>query len=166
LLDASPVLDQATAVSLFQDALRDADPLVGEAALRALLHRDSEQNRILSENEASRFQGETAELAKVHFAAIHRDAEALRELMRTGDAVVQESAFNALAAENTSGAIEDLKAEFDDRSSLHRLQSLELFLRSAYTSSPEVLEPLLRAASDDEDPLVSDYARDTLKDKS
>jgi HEAT repeat protein len=164
-VDASPSLEQTAVVSLLQDSLYDDDPLVREVALRALIRRDSEKSPVLTEAEAEAFQGENADLAKVHFAAKYGNAARLRELIQSGDAVVQESAFEALAAQDVSDAIATLRTELQDKNSLYRLQTLELLARSAYTASWDELLPILRELGQDEDPLVRDYATLMLKEK-
>jgi hypothetical protein len=165
-VDASPAFDQPAAVSLLQDALHDEDPLVREAALRALTVRDSLVRPVLAEADAASFQGENAELARVHFAAKNEDTATLRELMQNGDAVVQETAFEALAATDAVGAVGALRAELRDTNSLYRLQTLQLLASSAYTSSPNELLPTLRELTQDQDPLVRDYAKGLLRQKN
>jgi hypothetical protein len=164
-IDASPAIDHTAAVSILQNSLHDEDPLVREVALRALIRRDSTEDPVLSEAEVSSFQGEDAELAKVHFAAKQGDRATLRELITNGDAVVQESAFDALATNDVAEAVQVLHAELRDQRSLYRLQTLELFVRSAYTNSSSELLPVLQEAQEDKDPLVRDYAKQILKEK-
>jgi HEAT repeat protein len=164
-VDSSPAFDEPAAVSLLQDALHDEDPLVREAALRALIRRDSEESPVLTEADAASFQGENAELAKVHFAAKNGDSATLRELIQSGDAVVQESAFEALATTDLPGAVGVLRTELRDEKSLYRLQTLELFTRSSYTNSRDQLLPVLREMVEDQDPLVREYANQKLKEK-
>jgi hypothetical protein len=165
-VDASPAINPEAAVSLLQEALHDQDQLVREAALRALLRRDNTQNPVLNEADVAAFQGENAELARVHFAAKASDTDTLKNLMQHGDAVVQESAFEALATTDLPGAVEALHQELRDTKSLFRLQTLQLLTRSGYTNSGEKLLPILREVSEDPDPLVRDFARQTLKDKN
>jgi HEAT repeat protein len=164
-IDASPAIDQTTAVSILQNSLHDEDPLVRETALSALTRRDSAENPVLPEAEVSSFQGEDAELAKVHFAAKNEDRATLRELIKNGNAPIQEGAFEALATSDLPEAIEVLHAELRDQSSMYRLQTLELFVRSPYTNSSKELLPILQEFDRDRDPLVRDYAKQILKEK-
>jgi HEAT repeat protein len=164
-IDASPAINQTTVVSILQNSLHDEDPLVREAALSALTRRDTTEDPVLSEAEVTSFQGEDAELAKVHFAAKNGDRGTLRELIKSDDAAVQESAFDALATTDVAEAVQVLHAELRDQSSLHRLQTLELFVRSAYTNSSSELLPILQEVQEDQDPLVRDYAKQILKEK-
>ncbi len=164
-IDTSPAIDQTTAVSILQNSLHDEDQMVRETALRALTSRDSAENPVLSEAEVSSFQGEDAELAKVHFAAKQGDRATLRELIKNGDAAVQEGAFEALATTDATEAVQVLHAELRDQSSLYRLQTLELFVRSSYTNSSSELLPILQEVEQDHDPLVRDYAKKILKEK-
>ena len=163
-VDTSPAFDEAAAVAVLQDALHDQDASVRDAALRALLRRDNEAAPTLSESDVAGFQGQDADLARVHLAAKHEDTRTLRDLMLSGDAVVQESAFEAFASRDTASAVAALRSQFRDRDSLTRLQSLQLFTRSVYTSAPDELLPILQEASSDDDPLVSDFAIRTLHD--
>ena len=165
-MDASTAIHPETVISLLRDALNDDDLLVREAALRALIRRDSTQNPVLSEADIAAFQGENAELAKVHMAAKNSDLAMLKDLMQNGDAVVQESAFEALSTNDLPGAVEALQAELRDRQSLYRLQTLELLARSGSTNSPAQLLPILREIAEDPDPLVKDYANQILKEKT
>jgi len=164
-IDASPAINPETAVSLLQEALHDQDPLVREAALRALLRRDNIQSPVLNEADLAAFQGENADLARVHFAAKASDSTTLKELMQHGDAVVQQSAFEALATTDLPGALEALHAELRDTTSLHRLQTLQLLTRNSLTILPGQLLSLLGEATNDNDPLVRNYARQTLKEQ-
>lgn len=162
---ASNTIDADTANRILQEALDDKDPAVAEAALRALLGRGDEQLLQVRESDLERFPGETSELARVHIAAIHQDTPDLRELMRNGNALVQETAFEALASSDTAAAVESLKGEFADATSLHRLQTLELFIRSPYTNSSATLMPILKLASEDKDPMVQQRAKQVLAEK-
>jgi HEAT repeat protein len=164
-VDASTAINPEAAISLLHDSLRDDDQLVREAALRALIRRDSVQNPVLTEADVDSFQGENAELARVHFAEKNADTSRLKELMQQGDAVVQQSAFEALATTDLPGAVEALRAELRDTKSLYRLQTLQLLTTSSYTNSPNQLLPILREAAADQDPLVRDFANQTLKEK-
>lgn len=164
-IDSSAAIPPEAAVSLLQDALHDEDPLVREAALSALLRRDTTQTPVLSEAEVDAFQSENAELAKVHFATKNADTVKLKDLLQHGDAVVQESAFEALATTDLPGAIEALHAELRNTASVYRLQTLQLLTRSTYTNSSNELLAILQEMGEDPDPLVRDFARQTLKDK-
>lgn len=163
-VDQSPAFDEITALPLLQDLLQDSDPLVRESALHALLRRDNEANPTLSERDVADVQGQEAELAKVHFAAKKDDTRTLRDLILSGDAVVQESAFNALASRDALSAVQVLHSEFLDKDSLSRLQTLQLLIRSVYTNAPADLITTLQMAASDEDPLVRDYAQSALND--
>jgi HEAT repeat protein len=162
-IEASPAIPPETANALLQDALHDQDPLVREAALQALLRRDNVQTPVLNEADLVAFQGENAELAKVHFAARNEDTATLKDLLQHGNAVVQQSAFEALAATDLPGAIEALRTELRDTTSVYRLQTLELLTRS--NTAANQLLPLLYEFANDTDPLVRDYARQTLKEQ-
>jgi HEAT repeat protein len=165
-VDASTAFDQPAAVSLLHESLYDEDQLVREAALRALTRRDSTANPVLGDADVAPFQGENAELARVHFAAKNEDTATLRDLIQSGDAVVQQGAFEALAATDVSGAVEALRAELRDAHSLYRLQTLDLLAGSAYTSSSNELLPTLRELTQDQDPLVRDYAKRLLRERN
>jgi hypothetical protein len=164
-IDASPAMSGETARRVLQNALEDKDPVVSEAALRALLNRGEEQLSLVRSVDLTRFSGETADLVRVHLAQHDQDVSALRDLMRNGDAVVQEAAFEALASSDAHAAIELLKDEFRDTDSLSRLQTLELFASSPYTNSPATLKPILEAASNDANPLIRDRAKELLEKK-
>lgn len=161
-LGSTPVGDQAAITTLLRGALHDDDPLVGETALRALALRDNDQQRLVSEADTLPFLGESADLAKLEIAARDDDQATLLALMKSGDAVVQESAFEALAAKDTRAAIAALKAEFRNPTSLSRLQTLQLLARSSYTASSETLRALVQEATHDTDPLVRDFAQGLL----
>jgi len=161
-IDASVTIDSATAENLLREAVDDQDARVAEASFRALVRRSTEQLQLVPESEAKKYPGPTGELAKVHFAAIHQDTAALGELMRNGDALVQEAAFEAWASRDTNAAIEGLKAELQDVMSLHRLETLELVIRSPYTNSHVTLMPILELASEDRDPRVQERAKQVL----
>jgi len=162
-VNTSAAINPEAAVSLLQEALHDQDSLVREAALLALLHRDTVQNPVLNEADIAAFQGENAELAKVHFAARASDTTTLKDLMQHGDAVVQQSAFEALAATDLPGALEALHAELRDTTSVYRLQTLQLLTRISITNSAINLLSILRDLTADPDPLVRDFANQTLK---
>jgi len=161
-IDASITLDSATAENLLREAIDDQDARVAEAAFRALVRRSTDQLQLVPESETEKYPGPTGELAKVHFAAFHQDTAALGELMRNGDALVQEAAFEAWASRDTNAAIEGLKAELQDVMSLHRLETLELVIRSPYTNSHVTLMPILELASEDRDPRVQERAKQVL----
>ncbi len=165
-VDTSPAVDPAAAVALLRDALHDEDPLVREAALRALTVRDTTQAPLLSEADVEGFQGESAELARVHFAARNGDTDSLNDLMRNGDAVVQQGAFDALAATDLPRAVEALLAELRDTTSPYRLQTLQLLAGSSYAHAGEQLLPVLHELAEDTDPLVRAFAVQTLEAKS
>ncbi len=164
-IDASPAIAPETIVATLLEALHDRDPLVREAALRALLHRDTEQTPVLNQADLVAFQGETAELARVHFAQKSADASTLKELMQHGTATVQQSAFEALAALDLSAAVEALRAELQDTQSIYRLQTLQLLTRNSFTLPSKELLTILQEAAADHDPLVRAFANQTLKDK-
>jgi hypothetical protein len=164
-VDASPAIHPETAVALLQDALHDEDALVREAALQALLRRDNVQTPVLNEADLAAFQGENAELAKVHFAARNEDTATLKDLLQHGNAVVQQGAFEALAATDVPGAVETLRTELRDTKSLYRLQTLQLLTRSSITSSANQLLPILHEFANDADPLVRDFVKQTLKEQ-
>ena len=160
--NASPALDPPAATALLREALHDRDPLVREAALRALIGRDTVENPVVSEQDARPFKGREGELARVHFAVKREDHSALRELIESGDAAVQESAFEELAGYDAASAAEVLHAELRDSHSPYRLQTLELLARSSHTNSWDQLLPTLQELSGDQDPLVSAYAQQLL----
>lgn len=162
-LDASTAIAPETIVATLRDSLRDSDPLVREAALRALIRRDNEQTPVLNEADVAGFQGESAELAKIHFAARNGDSSALKSLMQHGDAVVQQEAFEALASTDLPSAVDALYAEVRDTKSIYRLQTLELLLRSSYSPASTHLLALLQELTADPDPLVREAANQTLK---
>jgi len=164
-VDASPAIHPEAAVSLLQDALHDEDPLVREAALLALMRRDNLQAPVLNEADVAGFQGENAELARVHFAAKKEDTDTLKDLMQHGDAVVQESAFEALARTDLPSAIQALHDEIRDTKSMYRLQTLQLLTRSSCTNATNQLLPILRELSEDVDPLVRQFVDQVLKEK-
>jgi len=164
-IDASNTIDAATAENLLREALDDKDPLVSEAGFRALARRGDERVRLVSESDAEEYPGPTGELAKVRFAALRQDTSDLRELMWNGDAVVQEAAFEALASSDATAAIQALRAELQDPTSLYRLQTLELFVRSPYTNSSATLTPILELASEDHDSLIQERAKQVLAEK-
>ncbi len=149
-VDESPAIHPETAVALLQEALHDEDPLVREAALQALLRRDNVQTPVLNEADLAAFQGENAELAKVHFDARNEDTAALKELLQHGNAVVQQGAFEALAATDLPGAVETLHAELRDTKSLYRLQTLQLLTRN--NAAPNLLLPILHEFANDARP--------------
>ncbi len=161
-IDDSTAIAPETIVATLQEALHDDDPLVREAALRALLRRDNEQTPVLNQADVSAFQGETAELAQIHFAAKNADSSTLKDLMRQGNAVVQQAAFEALAATDLPGAIETLRAELQNTQSLYRLQTLQLLAESVYAESSSQLMPILQEVQHDRDPLLRAYARQLL----
>ena len=163
--DASTAIAPETIIATLQDSLHDSDPLVREAALRALIRRDNEQTPVLNEADVAGFQGESAELAKVHFAERNADSSTLKDLMQHGNAVVQQNAFEALASTDLSSAVEALLAEIRDTKSIYRLQTLELLTRSSYTNSSSQLLPILHELATDSDPLVRDFANQTWKEK-
>lgn len=144
-----------------RDALEDEDPVVADAALRALVQRGEDPGR--TESELQQTPGESSELARVQLAARDNDSSTLKELMRNGDAVVQEAAFASLAVQDRASAVEALREELFDRNSLYRLQTLELFVRSPYTNSNVML--LLEEATRDEDALVKERAETLLTEK-
>jgi hypothetical protein len=165
-IDASPAIMPETLNSLMLDAMDDHDPLVAEAAVRALLARDDEQVLQVLDRHLKRYPGETMDLGRVRLAARSEDLTALRKLMRNGDALVQERAFEALAAYDTDAAVDLLKKEFEDPQSLYRLQTLELLVRSPYTNSSATLKPILELASRDSDPLIRDRGKQLLSENA
>ncbi len=164
-IDNSATFETEAVDRIFAEALDDADPMVAEAALGALLHRGEEQVRLVRESDLLKHPGEASELVRVRIAARNQDAAALTELMRNGNAAVQASAFEALAMMDAPMAVEALRMEFLDAASLQRLQSLELFLRSPYANTSRALMPVLEAASRDEDPLVRARAKEALRER-
>jgi hypothetical protein len=160
---ASLTADNDKVNRVLRDALEDEDPMVEEAALRALMRRGEDPG--LTESELQRTLGESSELARVQTAARNQDASSLKELMRNGDAVVQEAAFAELAVQDRNAAVSALKEELFDRDSLYRLQTLELFARSPYANSNAMLMPILEEASRDEDAVVKERAESLLKEK-
>lgn len=161
-IDHTATFEEAAVERVFVEALDDADPLVAEAGLRALLHRGDEQLRLVRESDLLQHPGEASDLVRVRVAAGNQDAAVLRELMRSGSAVVEERAFEALAMLDAPTAVEALRGEFLDTASLHRLQSLELLIRSPYANDAKTLVPLLETASGDADPLVRARAKEAL----
>jgi hypothetical protein len=159
---ASPDIAATSVESLLLGALEDRDPLVAEAALRALLAREDADVLPALERHLAQHIGENGEWVRVELAARKNDLTALRRLLRNGDALVQERAFEALASKDADAAVELLRKSFEDPASLHRLQTLDLFVRSPYTNSPATLVPMLELASKDRDPLVRDRGRQLL----
>ena len=165
-LGASITVDAETANAILQDGVEDRDPVVAEAALLAFLLRGDEQMAQVRAMDLSHFSGETRELAEVRLSSLSDDRSTLCELMKNGDAQVQQAAFDALAATDTTQAIDTLTAEFRDTTSLFRLQTLELLLRSPYTNSPAIAGALLEKARRDDDPLVQAFAVKALDEKN
>jgi hypothetical protein len=165
-IDASPAVDAETVRGLLHEMLEDRDPLVAQTALQALLRRGDEELAVIRETDLERFSGETKELAEVHLASSNRDVSALRALMKNGDAVVEQAAFEAFATNDARAAVDALMEDFRDTSSLSRLQTLELMIRSPYTNSAAVLMPVLEAASKDANPLVKATALRAIKERT
>jgi HEAT repeat protein len=156
--------DEEAITTFLKEALSDEDALVSDAALRALVRQQVQSGKsLLSDADLNLFGGESADLARVQIAAANRDTGGLLQLLTDGDAAVQQSALDALASIDLDGAIEALRAELDDKKSLHRQQTLELLVRSPYTSGQDFLQPTLIEASHDADPLVRESARELLK---
>lgn len=165
-IGASTTINEEAADNILRDALDDKDPRVAEAALQSLVRRGDEALSLVTETDLEKHPGETSELARARIAAMHQDTAALRELMSTGDAQAQKAAFEAMASIDTAAAVDALKAELLDLSSLHRLQTLELFVQSPFSSAPSTLIPILESLREDQDPLIRERAKQVLDQKT
>jgi len=100
-------------------------------------------------------------LAAIGSAATDHDHDALNAFLRDGDAAVQASAFQALAAQSHDAAIDSLTAEIQDTSQPARLQALQLLVQSSGAGDSVIMNTLL-AALKDPDPAFNAYAIQTL----
>jgi len=161
LIDRSSTIDSQTVTSILREALLDEDTTVSDYAIGALARRTRTDSVVLVPSDLSGPDGGSQQLARVRLAAINHDLTALKEMMRKEDSVVQSAAFEALAVDDAASAAAELVSVFHDKSSLNRLQTLELLVRTRYTDH-QVLMQVLQQASADEDPLVKDYGKRVL----
>ena len=104
-------------------------------------------------------------LAAIDAASVRNDVVALRGYLKDLDAQVQSSAFEALAARNTASAIQDLVQLFNDAHYPGRSQVLQILDESVLVESERMMA-LLRNATHDPDPIVSDYALQAIANRT
>lgn len=165
LMDQSVAIDNLSLTNLLREALHDEDTAVSDYALQALSRRAQNENALLASSDIVSSDATTQQLARTRLAALGHDQSNLRELMRNGDGVVQSAAFEALAASDANIAFGDLIAEFQDTTSLHRQQTLELLVRTPFVDR-QLLGGVLQQASSDQDPLIKDFAVRALNQKN
>jgi hypothetical protein len=108
---------------------------------------------------------QTENLAAVESAAASQDREALGTYMQHTNAAVQAAAFDALAANDNTAAVENLLAQIKDPSQPSRQQALQLLGQSPQVSEQIVMTTLIDALNG-ADPSFSASAAHALAERS
>jgi HEAT repeats len=166
LANQSMQTDQQSSSAAAPAELKNSDPSAGPDAVQP-----STQNAGAVELEASSESlsgtgpqlddSQAEKLAVVEAAAASQDREALGKYMQEANAAVQAAAFDALAAHDNPGAIENLLAEINDPSQPVRLQALQLLTQSPQADEQTVMTTLIDALNG-ADPSFSAYAAQAL----
>jgi Spy/CpxP family protein refolding chaperone len=107
---------------------------------------------------------QTEKLAAIESAAATQDREALGTYMQHDNVAVQAAAFDALAANDNTAAVESLLAEIKDPSQPVRLQALQLLGQSPQVSEEIVMTTLIDALNG-ADPSFSASAAHALAER-
>jgi Spy/CpxP family protein refolding chaperone len=107
---------------------------------------------------------QTENLAAIESAAATQDREALGTYMQHDNVAVQAAAFDALAANDNTAAVENLLAEIEDPSQPVRLQALQLLGQSPQVSEEIVMTTLIDALNG-ADPSFSASAAHALAER-
>src|ERR1700738_4805623 len=108
---------------------------------------------------------QTENLAAIESAATSQDREALGTYMQHSNAAVQAAAFDTLAANDNTAAVENLLAQIKDPSQPSRLQALQLLGQSPQVSEQIVMTTLIDALNG-ADPSFSASAAHALAERS
>ncbi len=160
LLDQSWQVDQQIVMQTFRVAARDSDPLVSDYALQALAARQ-DPDALPGNIGSPETESQATKLAATQTAASGGDSQTLRQYLRDTDAAVQTAAFDALAAQDTNAAVQDLLADIKDSSMPAREQSLQLLDLSPQVDQATVISALIDALGDS-DSSVGNYALQAL----
>jgi len=102
-----------------------------------------------------------AKLAAIYEAAESGNLHGLRAYLNDTDPVIEETAFEALVANDPRSAVQDLLSLIRDTGQLTRRQSLEILTTSSGVDEGTIVAAL-RSSAVDRDPLVKKYAIEAL----